>query len=87
MPRRRRHNGLVADPHGSQSRPAARAIGPPLCGRNARTTRRDAEIGKAFMEGQHVGIGGLGEVGVDSVDDGVVTSCAMMSYERQVKTR
>ncbi len=30
-----------------------------------------AEIGKAFMEGQHVGIGGLGEVGADSVDDGV----------------
>src|SRR5262249_6181189 len=30
-----------------------------------------AEIGKAFVEGQHVGIGGLGEVGADSVDDGV----------------
>src|SRR5262249_59565926 len=32
---------------------------------------QSAEIGKAFMEGQHVRIGGLGEVGADSVDDGV----------------
>ena len=29
------------------------------------------EVGEALVEGQHVGIGRLGEVGADAVDDGV----------------
>ena len=56
--------GLVEPPAGQPDR-----VGQRLLVREVGEQR--GEVGEAFMEGQHVGIGRLGEVRADAVDDGM----------------
>ena len=60
----RGQHGLIKAPAGQPDR-----LGQRLLVGEMREQR--AQVGEALMEGQHVGIGRLGEVGADAVDDGV----------------
>ena len=46
-----------------------------------------AQIREPFVEGEHIGIGGLGEIGADSIDDGVGHLMRDEVLRKQVKTR